>query len=112
MESLFVYGTLAPGQPNEHFLRDIGGCWEAGHVRGYLYPQGIGPTAGYPALDLSRPVSIIQGLLFSSPDLPKHWATLDAFEGDGYQRVKTQVTRADGSIVDAYIYALYERYAF
>lgn len=29
-ERLFVYGTLGPGRPNEHVLRDIGGFNE-GH---------------------------------------------------------------------------------
>ena len=32
IERLFVYGTLAPGQPNEHVLREIGVTWEAATV--------------------------------------------------------------------------------
>lgn len=103
---LFVYGTLAPGQSNGHFLREIGGQWEAGQVEGYLYPQGIGPTRGYPALDLSQPITTIQGLLFSSSHLAEHWPELDAFEGEGYQRIKTNVTRPDGSVIEAFVYAL------
>ena len=32
MERLFVYGTLAPGRPNEHVLGEIEGSWEAATV--------------------------------------------------------------------------------
>lgn len=42
--------------------------------------------------------------LFESPDLPAHWARLDAFEGDGYRRVVAAVTTPAGPI-EAWIYA-------
>ena len=109
LDRLFVYGTLAPGQPNEHFLRDLGGEWRAGTVRGHLYPNGIGPTLGYPALDLRQPTSVIPGLLFSSPRLAQHWLILDEFEGEGYQRVKTSVVCVGGTTLEAFIYALHPK---
>jgi gamma-glutamylcyclotransferase (GGCT)/AIG2-like uncharacterized protein YtfP len=31
-DRLFVYGTLAPGRPNEHVLADLGGTWEPAYV--------------------------------------------------------------------------------
>ena len=48
----------------------------------------------------------VAGFLFSSDALAEHWPRLDAFEGDGYERVLTTVTRADGTAVEAYVYAL------
>jgi gamma-glutamylcyclotransferase (GGCT)/AIG2-like uncharacterized protein YtfP len=33
---LFVYGTLAPGRPNEHVFAEIPGRWEAATVKGKL----------------------------------------------------------------------------
>ena len=103
---LFVYGTLAPGEPNDHFLQNLGGQWENATVRGQLFPNGIGPTLGYPALKLDNHGTEIEGLLFSSPRLFTLWQTLDAFEGPGYLRVVTKVALADQSKLDAYIYAL------
>ena len=41
--------------------------------------------------------------------LADHWPRLDAFEGDGYERVLTTVTRTDGTTVQAYVYALSAR---
>lgn len=33
-ERLFVYGTLAPGKPNEHVLAGLTGDWVAASVKG------------------------------------------------------------------------------
>ena len=42
MEKLFIYGTLAPGRPNEHKLSDIDGIWEEGIVKGvYIKKDGV-----------------------------------------------------------------------
>jgi gamma-glutamylcyclotransferase (GGCT)/AIG2-like uncharacterized protein YtfP len=41
-ERLFVYGTLAPGRPNEHMLAEVDGEWETATVRGRLVPEGWG----------------------------------------------------------------------
>ena len=40
INNLFVYGTLAPGRPNEHILQDIGGTWKEGSVTGKLHQEG------------------------------------------------------------------------
>jgi len=42
IETLFVYGTLCPGCPNEHVLKAIGGRWEPATVRGKLRQEGWG----------------------------------------------------------------------
>jgi gamma-glutamylcyclotransferase (GGCT)/AIG2-like uncharacterized protein YtfP len=103
---LFVYGTLAPGRPNEHMLADLPGTWEAATVAGTLYPEGWGAAAGYPGIVLDEEGGEVEGLLFSSEKLAEHWARLDEFEGEGYARVLTTVTRKDGTTVGAYIYKL------
>lgn len=103
---LFVYGSLAPGQSNHGLLRKLPGSWQRGSVNGLLHPAGTALTAGYPVVDLTAPGVPVAGFLFTSPELPRHWDELDAFEGEGYRRVETRVTLADGSLTDAFIYAL------
>ncbi|HJX26674.1 MAG TPA: gamma-glutamylcyclotransferase family protein [Thermoanaerobaculia bacterium] len=103
---LFVYGTLAPGRPNEHVLADVPGEWKPATVTGTLLPEGWGAAAGYPGIVLDEHGGEVKGLLFSSESLAEHWARLDEFEGDGYERVLTTVKLEDGTTVDAYIYRL------
>jgi gamma-glutamylcyclotransferase (GGCT)/AIG2-like uncharacterized protein YtfP len=108
-ERLFVYGTLAPGRPNAHILAPVPGTWEPASVTGSLYAEGWGAAAGYPGIVLDPKGDRIDGLLFTSDGLAEHWTRLDEFEGDGYTRVLTTATRADGTTVDAYVYALRKR---
>src|SRR5687768_12627109 len=103
---LFVYGTLAPGQPNEHVLRDVPGEWEPATVTGTLLQAGWGAVMGYPGIVLDERGGEVKGLLFSSENLAEYWGTLDEFEGEGYERVLTTVRLLDGTVVDAYIYRL------
>ncbi len=42
INKLFVYGTLCPGRPYEHILRNIGGSWEDASVTGILHQEGWG----------------------------------------------------------------------
>ncbi len=106
IDRLFVYGTLAPGRPNEHVLSNLRGVWEPATVKGKLFSEGWGADAGYPGIVLDEQGSEIKGLLFSSDELAQHWARLDEFEGEGYERVATTVTLRDGTTVKAYIYSL------
>lgn len=106
MQHLFVYGTLAPGKPNEHVLENIGGSWQCASVRGKLYNEGWGATLGYPGIVMDRVGEEIAGALFSSDKLAAHWASLDEFEGEGYERILTMATLMDGSSVEAFIYVL------
>jgi gamma-glutamylcyclotransferase (GGCT)/AIG2-like uncharacterized protein YtfP len=103
---LFVYGTLAPGRSNAHVLAPIPGEWESATVTGTLVAEGWGAAAGYPGIVLDEHGAEVAGFLFSSNVLPEHWPRLDAFEGEGYQRVLTTATRTDGTTVEAYVYAL------
>lgn len=104
IQRLFVYGTLAPGRPNEHVLADIDGEWEPATVNGFLVQEGWGVEHGYPAITLDPQAGAVGGLLFSSEHLHEHWARLDEFEGIGYDRVLAQAERQDGHQVDAHVY--------
>lgn len=105
---LFVYGTLAPGRPNAHLLSDIPGTWQPATVTGTLFQEGWGAAIGYPGIVLDEHGGEVEGFLFCSEALDEHWARLDEFEGEGYERVIARAKLADGTAVDAYIYALSE----
>ena len=105
-DRLFVYGTLAPGRSNAHVLAPIPGAWEPATVTGTLLPEGWGAAAGYPGIVLDEHGAEVAGFLFSSDALAEHWPRLDAFEGEGYERVLITATRRDGTAVEAYVYAL------
>jgi gamma-glutamylcyclotransferase (GGCT)/AIG2-like uncharacterized protein YtfP len=106
MQRLFIYGSLAPGRPNEYILAGVPGSWEPASVTGTLREEGWGAAMGFPGLDLDANGEAIDGLVFSSEQLAEHWAMLDAFEGDGYIRTPAAVRLASGEIVEAYVYAL------
>lgn len=103
---LFVYGTLAPGRPNEDVLAGVLGEWEPATVTGTLLQEGWGAAAGYPGIVLDEHGDEVKGFLFSSESLAEHWARLDEFEGEGYERVLTTVKLKDGTSIEAYIYRL------
>ena len=105
-ERLFVYGTLGPGRPNEHILKDIGGEFQMAFVSGTLLNAGWGAALGYPGIILDEKADKVQGFLFSSNQLVNHWAELDNFEGEAYERVLTQVELEDKTMVKAYVYTL------
>lgn len=100
---LATYGTLAPGRVNHHQLAGLAGTWTTGTIRGRLVETGWGAALGYPALVLDESGDALPVHLFTSPDLPAHWARLDAFEGAGYRRGEVVVETAEGG-VSAWIY--------
>ncbi|MDZ3826928.1 gamma-glutamylcyclotransferase family protein [Pseudomonas monsensis] len=106
MEHLLVYGTLGPGRPNEHIMLNIGGTWHPASLKGRLAQAGWGAEMGFPGLVIAADGEDILGYVFSSDHFAARWAELDAFEGAEYQRVLTQVRLADGSTLDAHVYAL------
>ena len=105
-QHLFVYGTLAPGQPNEKVLTQIGGKWKRAYIKGTLKSQGWGSILGYPAIVLEENGEKIDGFIFSSENLQNHWDKLDDFEGKEYSRMLTQVLTDAGDQICAYIYVL------
>ncbi len=107
-DRLFVYGTLAPDRPNEHVLAEVLGTWEPATVKGTLLQEGWGAAVGYPGIVLHDVGDEVHGFIFSSEDLATHWARLDEFEGDGYERAVTSAELGDGTVVKAHIYVLKE----
>jgi gamma-glutamylcyclotransferase (GGCT)/AIG2-like uncharacterized protein YtfP len=97
-ETLAVYGTLAPGEPNHHVVAPLGGEWTEGVVEGELFPVGWGAALGYNAF-LPRPGGPeVAVKVLRSPALPDAWPELDRFEGPGYHRILVPVLSpaADG----------------
>ena len=106
MNHLFVYGTLVPGRENADQLDRIPGRWRPARVRGTLHEKGWGAARGYPVIVLDPDADPVDGMLFSSPELPQHWGRLDRFEGPGYRRVGAPVELEDGTCVAAHVYVL------
>jgi gamma-glutamylcyclotransferase (GGCT)/AIG2-like uncharacterized protein YtfP len=100
---LAVYGSLAPGKANAAVLAPLSGSWCQGSVRGTLHSVGWAAGLGHRAIRLDPQAPEVPVWLFSSPDLPGFWATLDAFEGEDYERVVTEV-RVDERRFEANIY--------
>ena len=102
---LAVYGTLAPGAPNNSQLDGLAGRWTTGFVCGRLIRAGWGTDLGFPGLVLDPDGSRVYVDVFESPDLVDHWTRLDAFEGSGYRRVMALVTTPD-AVVQSWIYVV------
>lgn len=105
-EHLFVYGTLAPGRPNEAVLAEVPGTWQPATVRGGLLQRGWGAGIGFPGIVLDEGGPEVHGMLFSSEQLNSHWERLDHFEGEGYERVLTSTGVQGGETAVAYVYAV------
>ncbi|MEL7098576.1 MAG: gamma-glutamylcyclotransferase family protein [Pseudomonadota bacterium] len=95
---LATYGSLMPGKGTARALEELGGTWSRGIVHGHL--SGHGRTLSV-TLDVSGPP--VPVYLFSSADLPRAWAALDAMEGPDFIRRDVQVETEAGPI-SAFIY--------
>ena len=67
--------------------------------------RGWGAALGFPVIELTASGDLVDGFLFTSKALDEHWARLDDFEGEGYQRLVTDVLLPDGRTAAAYVYA-------
>jgi gamma-glutamylcyclotransferase (GGCT)/AIG2-like uncharacterized protein YtfP len=105
-QRLAVYGTLAPGEINHRELASLRGAWVEGTVRGHLRTIGWGAAHGFPGLTLDPLANRVRVQVFCSPDLPEHWARLDAFEGPEYVRLLVAVEAAGGGLLVSNLYAL------
>ncbi|WP_189185443.1 gamma-glutamylcyclotransferase family protein [Streptomyces albiflavescens] len=105
----FVYGTLRPGEHNHDlFLRGRTESEEPGRMRGVVLYDG----PGYPYA-VEEPGGVVCGeVVTASPEAyGELLAALDRLEeyvpGDPrnlYERVARDVTRADGTVVRAWVY--------
>lgn len=105
-DHLFVYGSLAPGQPNEHVLTRLGGSFQPASVRGHLRAQGWGAGLGFPGIVPDGAAGEVAGFVFTFAGQLEQWAELDAFEGAEYRRVPVTARLASGQDVTAWVYAL------
>jgi len=107
--SLFVYGSLAPGEKNERYLKPLKGEWIEASVEGMKYVDGVGYISGYHTV-LPHPSthgSVVPGLVFMSEELNNIWNELDEFEGTGYIRTEIEATlKASGDKITTYIYSM------
>lgn len=101
---LFVYGSLQPGKANAHMLDPAPGTWRAARVRGVLHDNGWGAQLGFPVLELDADGDEVAGHVLESAALTGLWPILDAFEGDDYRRVQTDVTLVNGGRQSAWVY--------
>lgn len=108
-QSIFVYGTLQPGEINDHHFDPFQGQWQKGHVLGDLKDSGWGAEYGFPGIRLNPAGDRVKGSVFVSPDIEKILVLLDALEGAEYQRSMTTVFLDDGQKTEAYIYELAEQ---
>ena len=106
LQRLFVYGTLAPGRPNEHVLSGVPGTWQQATVRGHLVQEGWGAEQGYPGIVVDESADSVAGYLLTSDALDSEWDRLDEFEGRQYQRILARVQLDGGQVVEAYLYQL------
>lgn len=102
---LIVYGTLAPGKSNHAQMQGMVGTWTPGIVHGYFRDSGVGSGGRYPGLIPDPRGPALSILVFTSVDLPAHWARLDAFEGKDYHRVIVEA-EMDRVATPASIYAV------
>ena len=94
---VFVYGTLRRGGSNEFRMEDADYLAPAS-VRGRLYR-----VAWYPALILDSSAQPVIGDLWSIPE--SLLEPLDAYEGDEYGRIRSEVTRQDtGELVEVWLW--------
>jgi len=104
MNSLFVYGTLAPGERNAHIMDGMVGTWQKASVRGKRFINGWGIHRMAPGFSPDPNGDIVQGMVFSSADFPEHWERLDIFEGADYERVKIDATLESGETIPTFVY--------
>ena len=69
---LVVYGTLAPGESNEHVMADIPGRWTPAVVRGTRVDSGRGAAFGYPGLTLDD-ADDVTGFVWFDHDKEADW---------------------------------------
>ena len=101
---LAVYGSLAPGELNQHILAPIAGSWLRGSVRGFLNDAGWGTSLGFRSLVWNEEGADVAVQVLESPELPLHWSSLDDFEGPEYRRILVPV-RNPGGVLVANLYA-------
>lgn len=98
---MFVYGTLRQGHAARSLIADHIASAVPATVRGRIYAL----PAGYPGL-VEGDSAVVVGEMLQLVDLAAALALLDAYEGEEFRRVLTQVTTDDGVEHWAWCYVL------
>ena len=107
-KKLIIYGSLAPNCINHNQVEHIVGQWRKGSIHGTLEKIGWGADLGYwgyRKTHSERDKSINVFILFSD-ELPAHYAALDDFEGEEYERVLAIFELDSGEMGVGNVYAL------
>jgi gamma-glutamylcyclotransferase (GGCT)/AIG2-like uncharacterized protein YtfP len=102
VDRLFVYATLRQGQTARSLIANqITKCVTASTTGAiYVFPMGYG---GF--IEAYEPMRVVGELVWLA-ELPATFGLLDAYEGEDFVRVLTQVTLETGEQVWSWIYAL------
>jgi gamma-glutamylcyclotransferase (GGCT)/AIG2-like uncharacterized protein YtfP len=103
---LIVYGSLAPGESNEHVLQPLKGTWSSGFIKGYKEILTTGEAIGYYAFTPDDNGPDIEVLIFESDELFGYWDVLDEFEGDDYKRILIEYEDPKGKKQMGHIYRI------
>lgn len=106
--ALIIYGTLAPGKPNNFIMDPVPGIWQKATVSGKLENKGWGAELGYFGFVHcnDEDAEEIDSYILISDELYKHWQYLDDFEGEGYKRILAEYRLENGENGIGFIYAL------
>ena len=96
---LAVYGSLAPGERNQHILTPIPGSWSRGSVYGTFSDTGWGTSLGFRSLVWDAGGGEVAVQVFESSELTAHWSRIDEFEGSDYRRILVPVVTSGGILV-------------
>ena len=108
VQSLIIYGTLAPNRPNHSKIEHIKGKWLKGIVKGKLVKEGWGAELGYYGFKHSPldEQENIEAYILLSEELVDNWSYLDEFEGSGYKRILAKFELENGEVGVGNIYAI------
>ncbi len=109
-KKIIIYGSLAPDRINHNKVEHIAGQWCKGIIRGQLEKIGWGADLGYWGYKKTNSENdkVIDAFILFSDELSTHYAALDDFEGEEYERVLAIFELDTGEIGVGNVYALKE----
>ncbi|MEM7498837.1 MAG: gamma-glutamylcyclotransferase family protein [Pseudomonadota bacterium] len=103
---LATYGTFPPGRENHHVVAPIGGHWREGFLQGRTRAARRGRWTGFAGFEPLPGGPYLPAFLLEAEALPDHWARLDAFEGEAFQRITVGFRLPEGTTLPAQVYVL------
>lgn len=102
LDRLFVYGTMRAGQTARSLVANSIMRTTKATTTGKIYAFPM----GYPGFTEGDGRGLVVGEILWLTELPATFGLLDAYEGEDFARVITQVTTEDGEEVWTWIYTL------